>query len=291
MGILKLLLSHEIYLKTKSTMKRIIFLLSFLVAGMYGFSQPVTTLKKVLELKMPKTIDDDMPGTRGASVVWHPVQKKYYAVFAGNSAYPLAVFDARGNRQSGDELTALIDTRGLWFNPITKQIEGNGYSDNGWFAYKLNAKGIVADLENLAYGMNQPDAQCVGAYEPLSKRVVFLKGGMVTMYDSKQEAVDSIAIHWGRKKSDGASDSEDASASPEDYNYTSLICTGVKSGELGFLNTYNKQVEFYDIKSGYKTKTVSLPEDAIVEPSFNFAYANGIYWFFDIENRTWKGYK
>ena len=114
---------------------------------------------------------------------------------------------------------------------------------------------------------------------------------MVTMYDSKQEAVDSIAIHWGRRKADGASDSEDASASPEDYNYTSLICTGVKGGELGFVNVTNKQIELYDMKSGFLVKKLSLPDTTAVEMSFNFAYANGIYWLFDIENRTWKGYK
>ena len=35
--------------------------------------------KKVMELKMPKTVDDEMPGKRGACVAWHPVQKKYDA--------------------------------------------------------------------------------------------------------------------------------------------------------------------------------------------------------------------
>ena len=51
-------------------------------------AQTPQALKKVMELKMPKTVDDDMPGTRGASVVWHPVNKKYYACFAGNADYP-----------------------------------------------------------------------------------------------------------------------------------------------------------------------------------------------------------
>ena len=273
-------------------MKRIIFLLSFVVAGLYGFSQPATSLKKVLELKMPKTVDDDMPGTRGASVAWHPVQKKYYAVFAGNMGYPRAVFDAKGNRQSDNDVTALIDTRGLWYNPFSKQVEGNAYSDYGWFAYKLDSKGMPTDeLENLAYGMNQPDAQCVGVYNPATRQVLFLRGGMVTMYNSSQEAVDSVAIHWSRKKADGPADGEDATVSPEDYNYTSLICTGVKGGEIGFLNTTNKEIELYDIKSGYLSKRLSLPETTSVEASFNFAYANGIYWLFDIEKRTWKGYK
>ena len=61
------------------------------------------TLKKVMELKMPKTADDDMPGTRGASVAWHPLKKQYYASFAGNTEYPHAVSNATGKRLSGDD--------------------------------------------------------------------------------------------------------------------------------------------------------------------------------------------
>ncbi len=272
-------------------MKRSIVLLSLLVAGIYSFAQPAASLKKVLELKMPKTIDDDKPGTRGASVAWHPLLKKYYAVFAGNADYPLAVFDSRGKRQSDDELNAHFDTRGIWYNPDSKQIAGNAYSDYGWFSYKLNPQGMVVDAVTVAEGMNQPDAQSVGTYNFLSKQVLFLKGSMVSMYNKSQSPVDSIAIHWGRKKADGAADNEDTGITPEDYNYTSLIYTGVKGQELGFLNVTNKQVELYDIKSGFLTKKISLPNDAILEQSFNFAYANGIYWLFDIEARTWMGYK
>jgi hypothetical protein len=51
------------------------------------------------------------------------------------------------------------------------------------------------------------------------------------------------------------------------------------------------EIEFYDIKNGYLTSRVALPETASGEMSFNFAYANGIYWLFNIELRKWVGYK
>src|SRR5215813_581029 len=76
-------------------------------------AQTKQSLKKVLELKMPKTEDDDMAGKRGASVAWHSVQKKYYAVFAGNAEYPLAIFDMTGKLLSDEDQTAMTDTRGL----------------------------------------------------------------------------------------------------------------------------------------------------------------------------------
>jgi hypothetical protein len=274
------------------------FLLMLALATVITFAQAQTpkaqttrTLKKVTELKMPKTTSDDMPGTRGASVVWHPVQRKYYAVFAGNMGYPLAVFDERSKRISEDDLTAMIDTRGLWYDPVTKLITGNGYDVNGWFTYKLSPKGIPTDFVSTKEGMNQPNEQCVGAYNSLAKQVFFLKGGQVYKYSKDAELLDSIAIHWSRKKADGPADDEDRYSSPEDHNYTSLIFTNIKMQELGFLNITNKEIEFYDLKTGYLTNKLALPETAVVESSFNFAYANGIYWLFNIEDRNRVGYK
>jgi len=77
----------------------------------------------------------------------------------------------------------------------------------------------------------------------------------------------------------------------ENYNHTSLIYTGIKGQELGFLNIAENQIELYDIQTGFMTKVVPLPESATIETTFNFAYANGIYWLFDMENRRWIGYK
>ena len=252
---------------------------------------PVKPLKKVMELKMPKTEDDDMPGTRGASVAWHPTQKKYYACFAGNVEYPLAVFDATGKRLSDDELTTMADTRGIWYNETTKLLGGNGYNDFGWFNYKLDNKGMPSDVEVTNEGMHQPDVQSVGAYSSATKQVIFVLASQVYFYNKDAELQDSIMIHWGHRKADGIDEDEDASEQPEDYNYTTLVYTGIKGQELGFLNITNKQVELYDVKSGFLTKILSLPETTKTELLFNFAYANGTYWLFNIEMRKWVGYK
>lgn len=253
------------------------------------------SLKKVMELKMPKTADDEMPGTRGACVAWHPVQKKYYAVMAGNIEYPLAVFDIAGKRLSGDELTAMNDSRGLWYNPATKEINGNGFGSTGWFRYVLDKKGLPESAPITLEGSNQPDGQCVGAFHPVRKEVLFLYGGVVSLYSlADGSSSGSVQINWGKKKassaSDGGSDSE-SGETPSAYNYTSVIYTGIKNAELGFLNTEKKTIELYDFVSGFLTKEMPLPGNAVTEGSFNFAYANGIYWLFNMETRTWIGYK
>jgi hypothetical protein len=274
-------------------MKKITLGLLFLSSiAMPAFTQTSKSLKKILELKMPKTADDDMPGTRGASVAWHPGQKKYYAAMAGNASYPMAVFDVKGKRLSDDDLVAMMDTRGLWYNPVTKKICGNGYNETGWFYYNLNKTGLVTGYDMQLEGMNQPGEQCVGAYNPATKNVLFLKGSEISMYkDNNMSDISTLMIHWGRKKTQGADEAEDAAVTPEAYNNTTVVFTGIKGQELGFLNVEKKQVELYDIGSGFITNTLKLPADIAAETSFNFAYTNGMYWLFDMENRIWKGYK
>jgi hypothetical protein len=43
--------------------------------------------------------------------------------------------------------------------------------------------------------------------------------------------------------------------------------------------------------TGFLTTQLPLPKDAVTEGAFNFAYANGIYWLFNIAERKWVGYK
>lgn len=252
----------------------------------------IRDLKKVLELKMPKTADDEYCGTRGASVCWNPVTKKYYAAFAGNTSFPLGVFDVKGKLLSDADQTTLQDTRGLWYNPTTKKISGNGYNDNGWFSYTLDSKGIPTDYVTDFSGMNQPDENSCGVYDPSSKSVLFLNKGKITYYDGKTaESGKSVPIHWGRKKSQGVGEDENEDNQNSDYNYTSVIYTGIKNAEFGLLNTLSDNIELYDSKTGFMQTQLHLPDGTPLEPSFNFAYANGIYWLFDIANRTWLGFK
>lgn len=271
----------------------LLFVFGVFFASLTLTAQSKKNLKKALELKMPKTADDEYCGTRGASVAWHPVQKKYYASFAGNTDYPLAVFDIKGKRLSTDEQRAMIDVRGLWYNPVAKSISGNGYNDFGWFTYALDKKGIPEKVDVDFEGMNQPGEQSVGILYPAKKTVLFLSGRTLSFYSTTTATNDeSLTVHFGKLKKDIADDADaDLNETPEDYNYTSLVFTGIKNAEVGFLNTTEKQIELYSIVDGTLTSILKLPEDATVEASFNFAYTNGIYWLFNIEKRTWIGYK
>ncbi len=255
-------------------------------------AQTTTTVKRVLQLKMPRTTEDSMPGRRGASIVWHPVQKKYYAVMAGNRDFPLAIFDATGKRLSSENLNAKIDTRGLWYNAKKKTVCGNGYANNGWFKYIIDPKGAVLDIEIDPADKLQPDDQSVGAYKPITDEVLFLNGNRVVQYDAEGAKDKGVDLRLGLAEKDDIGEAfQWADKLPEEYNYTTIIYTGIKNAELGILNTDKKQIELYSFDKGFLSRKIKLPEDAPVESAFNFAYTNGIYWLFNMETRMWIGYK
>jgi hypothetical protein len=269
--------------------KSFLFLAAIFFLSTATFAQVKRDLKKVMELKMPPL---ESGGTRGAGVVWHPVQKKYYVSFAGNESYPMAVFSADGKRLTPDDQATKVDTRGLWYNPAKKQICGNGYNDNGWFSYTLDAKGLPKENKIDFTGMNQPDAQCVGAYNPLKKKVMFLFNGKISFYSDKAEVTDEeLVINWGRIKTEGKNEAADEDETPAEYNTSTVIYTGIKGSEIGFLNVDDMQVELYDLSTGFLTTILNLPEGAPAEHMFNFAYANGMYWLFSMNDRVWTGYK
>jgi hypothetical protein len=273
-------------------MKKIFFAL-FLLFPFLMNAQLVKTLKKTISLTMPKTVDDSMPGTRGGAVVWHPLQKKYYAAFAGNEGYPLAVFNVTGIRLSGDELSTMVDLRGLWYNPKLKKICGNGYSDIGWFNYNLDADGIPEESEIYAAGMNQPGDQSIGVFNAQSNQVCFLYGQEIYVYNAEamQEEDSTIRLFPGISKKEDIDEDDDGETLSEDYSYNVLIYTGVPKAEFGLLNVVEKQVELYNRKTGLLTQKLKLPVDLPTWPMFNFSYTNGTYWAFDQETRIWTGYK
>lgn len=280
-------------------MRKIFFSL-FLALPFLLNAQLVKTLKKTFELNMPKTVfvsintgKDSMSGTRGGAVVWHPLQKKYYAAFVGNERYPLAVFDVAGKRLSGEDQTCLIDIRGLWYNPKLEKICGNGYSDIGWFNYKLDEKGIPVENEIYAAGMNQPEVQCIGIFNAKTNLVYFLYGQNIYVYnaDAMQEKDSTIRLYAGISKAEDIVEDDDGTVLKEDYSSNVLIYTGIPKAEFGLLNVIEKQVELYNRKTGLMTQKLKLPADIETWPAFNFSYANGTYWAFNQDTRIWTGYK
>ena len=227
---------------------------------------------KVLTLQMPK--DED--GHNGAGVAFHSGNNQWYAVFAGNVYFPLAVFDKTGKLIKCS--TAQYDARGFWYNEGKKSLEGNGYSDQGIIKINLDSKGIPEGYDEIFSGSShQPYANSVGAYDPKNDEILYFYDGEIQRYDRKNG--QKIAT-MGLKED----------LSPYDLNETTVVYTGYKGGELGLLDYKSRKVILIDKGSGRKTGSIALPKDAPIEGSFNFAFSGGHLWLFDIENRKWCGY-
>lgn len=270
---------------------RLLILLALCATYSFVSAQKKRTLTPTIELKMP-----DGDGTNGASVAWHPKQKKYYASFAGNADFPIAVFSDKGERLSGDDLMAGFDVRGLWYDPTQDAICGNAYAENGWFMLVLDSKGLPTSAENIVAEMMQPEDNSVGLMETTDKAVCFLLGQELMIYQNADAAnkKESYRLYVGKKVKPELSkeeDDDDKLLLPEMYNANVAVFTQQKHAEFGLLNVIEKQIELYDKDSGLLAQVLSLPESAPTPDMFNFACANGIYWLFDTENRKWIGYK
>ncbi|HLO37058.1 MAG TPA: hypothetical protein VK173_01070 [Lacibacter sp.] len=268
------------------------------VSGLIGNEASVKDEKKNggKELKIisaEKVMDMEIPagGANGASIAYHPKEKLYYAAQAGNMEFPLVIFNANGKVVSGEEQKTLIDVRGLWYNPKTKQLEGNAYKDFGWFSYDLNNNGIPVKLNRKKEGSYQPDDNSAGVLNTDDNEVLFLDGLNIVCYSTEgADKRKSIQLHFGAMNENDAT-TLSVTDFEQTYNTRSIIYTGTKGAEIGLLNVAKKQVELYDIKSGYMSQVIKLPIEFEVETYFNFSYSNGIYWVFDKQKRIWNGYK
>lgn len=271
-------------------MKRILpFLLSFLLGIGIAQSQNIAVevkLKKVMELAMPEG-----SGTNGAGVAWNPFNKTYYAAFAGNTEYPLAVFDSKGNRISKDDQETNFDVRGMWFNSKRKTLQMNGYESFGWAEYRLDSKGFPTYLNQLFEGKNQPDDQSIGAYNERMELVYFLNDeGNIDVYDlNTGKQLGSKPLHLNCESLDDIKQYNNETEL-EVYNNT-LLYTGIRNEEFVLQGKESKALVFYSSETGLATKLAALPEDALISERMNLSYANGIFWLFDIGNRKWIGYR
>lgn len=238
-------------------------------------------LVKVMELDM----GPGSTGVDGASVAWHPVHQVYIAGMTGGPQAPLCLFDAQGKKI--DSTTTQVDLRGLWYNPNTREIEGNRYDSAQVFTYALDKKGkpqkVVANYE----GETFPEAQSIATVLPQQNMLLFLQGTLVNLYDLKTaDFLNFFNIADLHAK-------EDFKLSEDEQQYNSLVIltTNQPGRELALLNIQERTIELFDVVKGGKTFTLFLPKDQPTYGAFNAAYANGIFWLFDNQRRVWNGYQ
>ncbi|MEZ4825397.1 MAG: hypothetical protein R3C61_03760 [Bacteroidia bacterium] len=257
-------------------MKKILnsFFLLFAVCVFWASAQaqaPLVRAKQVLTLSIQGS-----GGTNGSSVVYDASKGLYYTVIAGNAAFPLEAFDAKGKPVAQSEAGA--DTRGMWMNGT--KLEGNGAGELGWVEFDLSSSGRPSGTARpIAEGQIQPDFQSVGTFDPKKKQVMFFDVGKIVFYSRKKMAeAKSLQLQ-----------SNDAYF-PDNINYTTVGFTGQKGYEYALLNYATREVFFFNRK-GNQTGSTKLPTDASVNQAFRFAFANGYLFLYDVDSRSWAGYQ
>jgi len=236
------------------------------------FSQPLSTPIKDVSYTFLS-----YEGTNASAVVWVPEKSMYVTTIAGNTDYPIEGFTSTGTNLFATTLG--FDGRGLWYNPATKNLEGNGAGEAGWYSIPLVGQ-TAGKPESIMTGQYQPDFQSVGAYDYSKKQVVFLSADMnsiITYSHKKPSKTKTIALKW-------------EGIPTGNINPYALGFTGVSGYEYVCYDWVNTNLIFFDRKGNQKAK-VAIPSDAPINEMFCFSFTNGRAFFYDIDNRTWTGYK
>lgn len=259
-------------MKPLTTLKTAI--LGIVCLSLFSFSFGQTPPSQLKKGKLKLTYQQE-GGTNASAVTWHPIFKQYYAVIAGNETFPMESFNKKGKPMSQGE--AGIDTRGLYYNDATEQLEGNGAGSSGYFSVKLGQTGsVLGSVKVIAAGMSQPDFQSVGTYDPVQMNLVFYQDGNIFSYDAETgDQIESIQIGV---KNIGA------------YNATSIGCTGNEEFPFALLNVERNRIDFFDYE-GELAASSNLPEDAVTNDLFWYSFTNGHVFLYDSDTRTWTGYK
>lgn len=248
----------------------------FIALGMsftLGAQQPLSNSNSTLTL----TINGES-GTNGLAVAYNPKNNLYYSIFAGNEVYPLETHTANGTTIASQE--AGCDARGMWYNPKKKCLEGILYGNNGMVTLKLDANGKIEGsvLSSFSFGM---DDQTVATYAEKKKAVMFVEGNKVSFFKPGSTTSKTVFLTM---------------SSGVELNTNGPAYTGVKNYEIALLESGGNVVHLFSEKTGEETGKVklnfnNLGEDFEIPSFFRVSYTNNMLFVYDVNSRTWSGFK
>lgn len=253
---------------------KLTFLLASVVIALASCSSNKVNKKPVETLTLKFNSKE---GTNASAVAYNPDKQVYYAVIAGNSSFPIETFNKKGEFLHTASLG--FDLRGLWWNTKENSLQSNAYSDIGVKNLKTNEAGIaIGGSSTRVQESGQPYSNSVGTYNAKDNQVLYYYDGKLYKVDaSNYSSIGEVKL--------------ELPVSSDNINQTTVIYTGIKHKEVGVLDYIDKKVYLFDITSGKLTVTVQLPSNAVTHEFFRFSYANGYVWLYDVDARTWTGYK
>ena len=250
--------------------------LTLLVSGLATVASAQWT-PAVNAVKLPDSLVFVSAGTvSNTALVWHPVAQRYYSVRVGNVSFPLETWLPTGGLSIA-QTTAGVDTRGMWYNPATAQIERNAFATVGWVTMDIDgALNALNTYTVLFPGQLQPNAQSLGVFEPATNSVLFYAAGNLQVRSRATGLVVQTLALTG--------------TSLATINANCLIYTGQVGYEIGLLDYVNKRVLLFDRATGVFSGMSQLPASAVTASSYRYGYANERFWLFNSTTKTWNAY-
>ncbi len=254
-------------------MKTLFLSLFFVVITHVAFGQvtPYTTA-----VTYPLILAFPMDVSSCGSVAFNPIDIRYYTSRVGNATYPLLTFYADGTLAFQDVTGQ--DTRGIWWNPNTNQLERNCFSAVGWSQIVLDGSKNATSAFNILFaGALSPNAQCEGAYDYINNEVVFYFGGNISRYNRATGTLIATTAITG--------------VTFTSINTTAVIYTGVTGYEYGILDYTAKKVIFINRATCAYAGETALPATAVTATSHQFSYTNNLLWLFNTTDNKWYSYQ
>ncbi len=214
------------------------------------------------------------------AVVFNPEARLYYSLDAGCMRYPVDTYDERGTLLS--TVDQGFDYRGAWWDPVTKQLEGNGHAEAGLFVQSLDG----TTRRPLGTGLPwheaaQPQPHSSGTLDTEADLVIYYHDGAIHRYT---HATNSSR---GRVHIKGLPVALSA------LNDNSVVFTGMPGYEYGLYDHTQRRVLFVNKSTGEYAGFCQLPASAPARTTFGMSYANGYFWLFDAPSNpgTWRSYR
>lgn len=257
-------------------MKNITLLLALFLGLNSSYAQSEINVNPTHTLSLQITGEG---GTNAGGVAYNPNFKLYYTVISGNADFPLEIFTEDGSPYY--QALAERDLRGIWYNSEFNTIEANLYEYHDIIEFLIDDdSGVVYDPAEVLWELFVSDDQAALSYNSTDFLYILYDGqaGTIVEFDSEvgeiqRELEIELPVPF------------------EDINTTSGIYTGIEEGEYGVYDFVRARIYLIDKNTGKTSYTIQLPEGAPANDFLNFAFANGHVWLFDVEQRTWKGYK
>lgn len=215
-------------------------------------------------------------GTENRSgLAFNPLLGLYYSVNAGNSSYPLDTYNEDGTLAA--TVASGFDYRGVWWEPTTSFLIGNGYSTMGIFNQALAlGTGLPLGSGTVLFTGNQPDDQSIGDLDTDANEILYYNAGSIYRYNAATNVLISSHVIGALP------------VTPASINSNTVMYIGCPGRELALYDHVNRRVLYVSRSSWEYVGSTQLPLDAPQRASFGLSYANGSVWLYELG--AWHGY-